>query len=51
MANKELITSVGKYIEKYYVPERDDIRMDKEIQSIFQKIFGSIPHFILCARY
>lgn len=38
MANKELITSVGKYIEKYYVPERDDIRMDKEMQSIFQKI-------------
>ena len=38
MANKELITSVGKYIEKYYVPERDDIKMDKEIQSIFQKI-------------
>ena len=38
MANKELITSVGKYIEKYYVPESDDIRMDKEMQSIFQKI-------------
>ena len=38
MANKELINSVGKYIEKYYVPERDDIRMDKEMQSIFQKI-------------
>ena len=38
MANKELITSVGKYIEKYYVLERDDIRMDKEMQSIFQKI-------------
>ena len=38
MANKELITSVGRYIEKYYVPERDDIRMDKEMQSIFQKI-------------
>ena len=38
MANKELITSVGKYIEKYYVPERDDIRMDREMQSIFQKI-------------
>lgn len=38
MANNELIKSVGKYIEKYYVPERDDIRMDKEMQSIFQKI-------------
>lgn len=38
MANKELINSVGKYIEKYYVPERDDIRMDKEMQSIFQII-------------
>lgn len=38
MPKKELIESVGKYIDKYYVPETDDIRMDKEMKSIFQKI-------------
>lgn len=30
--------AVGYYIDKYYVPENDDIRMDKEMKSIFQKI-------------
>lgn len=35
---KELLEDVGKYIEKYYVPENDDIRMDKEMKSIFQRI-------------
>lgn len=38
MPKKELIESVGKYIDKYYVPETDDIRMDKEMKSIFWKI-------------
>ena len=38
MARKELLDSVGKYMDKYYVPEVDDIRMDKEMKSIFQKI-------------
>lgn len=38
MPNRELIESVGKYIDKYYVPESDDIRMDKEMKSIFQRI-------------
>lgn len=38
MPKKELLESVGKYIDKYYVPDTDDIRMDKEMKSIFQKI-------------
>ena len=38
MSNKELLHAVGKYIDKYYVPEQDDIRMDKEMKSIFQRI-------------
>ena len=38
MSKSDLIESVGKYIDKYYVPETDDIRMDKEMESIFQKI-------------
>lgn len=38
MAKSELIESVGKYIEKYYEPGSDDIRMDKEMKSIFQRI-------------
>lgn len=38
MSNNELIKSVGEYIDKYYVPENDDIRIDKEMKSIFQKI-------------
>lgn len=38
MPNRDLIESVGKYIDKYYVPESDDIRMDKEMKSIFQRI-------------
>ena len=35
---QELKKDIDSYIEKYYVPENDDIRMDKEIKSIFQKI-------------
>ncbi len=38
MPKSELIESVGKYIAKYYVPDTDDIRMDKEMKSIFQRI-------------
>ena len=38
MPKKELLESVGKYIDKYYAPGTDDIRMDKEMKSIFQKI-------------
>lgn len=33
-----LLEEIDKYIDKYYIPENDDIRMDKEIKSIFQKI-------------
>lgn len=38
MPKSELIKSVGKYIDKYYIPDNDDIRIDKEMKSIFQKI-------------
>ena len=38
MQNKELIENVGKYIDKYYIPQRDDIVMDKEMNSIFDRI-------------
>ena len=38
MANKELLEDVGKYIDKYYVPGREDITMDKEMKSIFDRI-------------
>ena len=36
--NQELLKDIERYIDKYYVPENDDIRMDKEMKSIFQKI-------------
>ena len=29
MANQKFIDEVGKYIDKYYEPEKDDIKMDK----------------------
>ena len=39
MPSKELLEDVGKYIDKYidkyYRPEMDDIKMDKEMRSIF----------------
>ena len=38
MPKQELMNAVGNYIDKYYVPENDDIRMDKEMKSIFKKI-------------
>ena len=38
MPKQDLLNAVGEYIDKYFVPENDDIRMDKEMKSIFQKI-------------
>lgn len=38
MPNKELIDAVGRYIDKYYVPGTDDIKLDKEMKSIFDTI-------------
>ena len=38
MADKKLIDEVGRYIDKYYEPVKDDIKMDKEMLSIFDKI-------------
>lgn len=38
MADRKLIDEVGKYIDKYYEPVKDDIKMDKEMKSIFDRI-------------
>lgn len=38
MANKELIEDVRKYIDKYYLPSNDDIKIDREMKFIFNKI-------------
>ena len=38
MPNKELVDAVGRYIDKYYVPGTDDIKLDKEMKSLFDKI-------------
>lgn len=38
MAKKELLNAVGEYIDKYYIPENDDIKLDNEMKSIFERI-------------
>ena len=38
MRNQKLYESVGRYINKYYIDKPDDIKMDKEMKSIFDKI-------------
>ena len=38
MADRKLIEEVGKYIDRYYEPARDDIKIDKEMLSVFEKI-------------
>lgn len=38
MTDQKLIDEVGRYIDKYYEPVKDDIKMDKEMLSIFDKI-------------
>ncbi len=35
---EKLKKDVGEYIDRYYIPERDDITMDKEMKSIFDRI-------------
>ena len=34
----KLKKDVGEYIDRYYIPEHDDITMDKEMKSIFDRI-------------
>lgn len=38
MADKKLIEAVGRYIDKYYEQSNDDIKIDDEMKSIFDKI-------------
>ena len=33
MADKKRIDEVGAYIEKFYVPDNDDIKLDKEMRT------------------
>ena len=35
---EKLKKNVGEYIDRYYIPDRDDITMDKEMKSIFDRI-------------
>ena len=38
MRDQKLYESVGKYIDKYYIDKPDDIKLDKEMKSIFDRI-------------
>ena len=38
MRNQKLYESVGRYLDKYYIDKPDDIKMDKEMKSVFDKI-------------
>jgi hypothetical protein len=38
MPNQKLVEAVGKYIDKYYIPVDDDITLDSEMKSIFDRI-------------
>jgi hypothetical protein len=38
MPNQRLLEAVGKYIDKYYIPADDDITLDSEMKSIFDRI-------------
>lgn len=38
MASQELIDAVGRYIDRYYEPVNDDIKIDKEMESVFSRI-------------
>ena len=38
MADQKLIDEVGRYIDKYYEPVTDAIKMEQEMKSIFDKI-------------
>lgn len=38
MTDKKRIDEVGAYIEKFYVPDNDDIKLDEEMRTIFDRI-------------
>ena len=44
MANKDLIKDVKKYIDKYYLPANDDIKIDRAMKAVFNKI----TDFVFC---
>lgn len=38
MASRDLVDAVGRYIDRYYEPVNDDIKIDKEMESVFSRI-------------
>ena len=48
MADQKLIDEVGKYIDKYYEPIKDDIKMDKEKST--EKIDGAVAMIMALDR-
>ena len=38
MADKKILKEVEAYVEKYYVPDNDDIKLDKEMRTVFERI-------------
>lgn len=38
MADQKLIDEIGKYINRYYKPAKNDIKIDSEMLSVFDKI-------------
>ena len=47
MPNKELVDAVGRYIDKYYVPGTDDIKLDKEMNCVIKAKADLIIAFLL----
>ena len=46
MTRQKLIDEVGKYIDKYYEPVKDDIKMDKEMKDAARDLqFENEIHF------
>lgn len=35
MADKKILKEVEAYVEKYYIPDNDDIKLDKEMRTVF----------------
>ena len=38
MADKKILKEVEAYVEKYYIPDNDDIKLDKEMRTVFERI-------------
>jgi hypothetical protein len=38
LADKKILKEVEAYVEKYYIPDNDDIKLDKEMRTVFERI-------------